>query len=373
MKINKLVWVGIVVLVIVLLGYKSFSATHQINNGDSGDVKIGVIMPLTGGLAKVGEDVQTALTIAQEDFKSVYPNVKLIYEDDAFDPAASVSAFNKMVNVDHVQAIIGPLNGSSLEGVRALAAQNKTVVFTPWGAGNKIGDYLYKNSVEADLEARTIAQQAIQTMGFKKVGILYLNNDFGIVHAAAFKQAVADFGGTLAFSESFPFSATDFRTQLARAKQDKLDALYIVHNGSWVGTITKQAAALDFKPQFFGQYATEASDLVSTGGNSLEGLIYTFPLDGSHLTSAQKAFATKFKAIGGGDPQVAAYDAYDIYKILLDAISACQRGDGACVNQYISHIKDREGVAGTISLDQGRLDRTFYFKTVRNGALVKYQ
>lgn len=356
----------IVIIVIVIVGGYFLIKNPSTNSGAS--VKIGVILPLTGGLAKAGTDSKAGLEIAQSDFPNT--NISLIFEDDAFVPKDSVTAFNKFVIDKDVVAVIGPLNGSSIEAVRPLAVENKLPLITPWGAGNDMGNYVYKNSVEAPDEAKIIADKA-NSMGYKRLAIIYLQNDFGVKHLNAFKAEVAKNSGILVAEEPFPFGTADFRTSLTKIKAANPNAVYIVNNGAGVGEITKQAFELGLKVQFFGQYATESSDLIATGGASLEGLIYTFPINDSALTQKQKDFISKFDKKVGGEPQVAAYNAYDIYGILVSAVKKCGK-DMVCINNYIGSVKEFNGVGGKFSITNGKLIRDFYFKTIKNGKLVPY-
>ncbi|MEK7556480.1 MAG: ABC transporter substrate-binding protein, partial [Patescibacteria group bacterium] len=261
-------------------------------------------------------------------------------------------------------------NGSSIEAVRPVAAEKQVVAFTPWGAANKIGDFTFKASHEADEEARAIARKAVADMTLKRLGIVYLQNDFGVVHEAAFRNEVEKLGGELVASEPIPFPAADFRTILTKVKNANPDGLYIVHNGAIVGQITKQAAELGLKAQYFGQYATESSDLVNAGGQSLEGLIYTFPIDEANLSEKQRDFIAKFEAKVGGKPQVAAYNAYDIYSIYVDVLKACKPSDSQCMRDYVMSLESYDGVSGKMVFEEGRLNRNFFFKTIRNGQLV---
>jgi branched-chain amino acid transport system substrate-binding protein len=363
---TKTVLIGIVaVLLVALAGWfisgQSGSTTRAIT--------IGAILPLSGNLAKVGEDVRVALQIAQEDLRAEHPNVTIVYEDDAFDPKKSVDAFNKLTTVDRVDVVIGPLNGTSISAVRSLAAERNVVAFTPWGAGNRIEDFTIKNSVEADEEAKVLAEYAVKTLGLGKVAIVYLKNDFGQMHHEAFTARVTELGGSVVAAESFDATTSDFRTQLLKVKASGAEGLYIVHNGGRVGIIAKQARELGIDAQLFGQYATESSDLISVGGDALEGLIYTFPINDRALTEAQKAFIAKFEARVGGRPQVAAYNAYDIYAMVVKAVSECD-GEGVCVRDTIMSSSGFEGVGGTVSFKDGKLIREFYLKQIRDGKFV---
>jgi branched-chain amino acid transport system substrate-binding protein len=363
MNNKKLVWSAVIVIIVVLVVGVFVQGKDK---SPSEQVKVGVIMPLTGGLAKTGVDAKIGLEIAQSDFPKT--NISLVFEDDAFTPKESVAVFNKIAGMKDVVAVIGPLNGSSIESVRPLAVQNKLPLFTPWGAGNDMGDYVYKNSVEGGDEARIMADKA-NSLGYKKLAIIYLQNDFGLKYLNSFKVAVPNNGGSVVAEEPAPFGTTDFRTALTKIKAAKPDALYIVNTSVSVAEIAKQAAELGLHIPLLSQYSTESPDLIKIGGQSLEGMLYTFPINESALSEKQAKFISEFKKRTGDEPQIIAYNAYDIYVVISEAVEVCKI-DRVCVNNYLSNIKGFDGVGGKFSIKDGKLVREFYFKTIKDGKFV---
>lgn len=360
---NKKIIVGIVVLVLVIAGIVGQTKTA------SEKVNIGVILPLTGGLAKTGADAKIGLEMAQADLPN--SKINMIFEDDAFTPKESVTVFTKMANMQNVVAVAGPLNGTSIESVRALAAQNKLSLFTPWGAGNNIGDYVYKNSVEGDAEAKIMADKA-NSLGYKKLAIIYLQNDFGLKYLNSFKASVAENGGQVVAEEPAPYGMTDFRTALTKIKATQPDALYIVNTSIGLGEIVKQSAEIGLRTNFLSQYSTESPDLVKIAGVALEGLLYTFPINESALSEKQKAFISEFEKITGEKPQIIAYNTYDIYTVFAEAVDECG-ANRECVNEYLGNIKGFDGVGGKFSIKDGKLVRDFYFKMIKDGKFVSVE
>ena len=174
-------------------------------------------------------------------------------------------------------------------------------------------------------------------------------------------------------AEPFAFGTTDYRAQLTKIKEAGIDALYIVHNGAGVGEIAKQAKEIGIAAQFFGQYCTESSDLIAAGKESLEGLVYTFPLDEANLSAKQSEFVRKFREKTGGEPQISAYNSYEIYVLLGKAFAKCGKGNSACVRDYLAGLKDLDGVGGKLSFVDGRIVRPMFFKVIGGGQFLPYK
>lgn len=350
-----------------LLIFLVMVSVSKLEKQEEDTIKIGVILPLTGSLANVGAEVKVSIDIALQNSK--HDSVEIIYEDDAFDPAKSVDAFNKLVFIDKVDAVIGPLNGSSIEAIRPIAQQTRTVIFTPWGAGNKVSDFVYKNSVETKNESSTIASYIASELKAKKVAIIYLQNEWGISHYNAFKSFAIQQGLDLVSEEAIGLDNTDYRTQLIKTKQANPEVIFVVHTGALGAVVAKQARELGITSQLIGQYGTESSEFIDLGGKNVEGFVYTSFFDENVKNYERDIFIKKFKDSYGASPQIVAYNAYDIYNLLVDTIDSCD-SDKTCINEHISVTSDYNGISGNVSFVDGELERNFYFKTISNGKFL---
>jgi branched-chain amino acid transport system substrate-binding protein len=361
MKNIKIIWLAVAIIVVLIVG-----VSVSQDNGTGEKVNIGVILPLTGGLAKTGADAKLGLEIAQADLPD--SNITMIFEDDAFTPKESVTVFSKLANLTDIVAVVGPLNGTSIESVRPLAVQNKLPLFTPYGAGNNMGDFVYKNSVEGADEARIMADKA-NSLGYKKLAIIYLQNDFGLKYLNSFKAEVEKNGGELVAESPAPLGVNDYRTSLTKIKSAQPDAIYLVNTSVAIAEIAKQSAELDVNIPFLSQYATESPDLVRIAGKSVEGMLYTFAINEKDLSEKQIKFIAEFEKRTGKKPEIIAYNTYDIYTVLAGAVKECG-SNRECVNEYLGDIKDFDGVGGKFSIKDGKLVRDFYFKTIKDGQFV---
>ena len=95
-------WVVVAVIVIgVIFAFGGKGKDDQV-------LKIGLIGPFSGNYAAAGETYRNGALLAVEDIKAKNPDkkIELIVEDDAFDPAKSISAYKKLKSIDHINALI---------------------------------------------------------------------------------------------------------------------------------------------------------------------------------------------------------------------------------------------------------------------------
>lgn len=368
MKKNKNI-LAVIIIIIVLVGV----IVSVPERGVDKPMKIGVLIPLTGNVAKTGQDLLVAVKIAQADLKEKYPNIEIVVEDSEFSPSKSVSAFTKLVNVDGVVGVIGEINSSSVEAQKPVAANLKAVMLAPGGAASYMDKYVYKNSHEASKEGAAVAEFSFRK-GNRRAAVLYMDNDFGKLEKDSFVEEFKRLGGEVVTTESFAINgSTDYRSQLTKIKSYNPDALFIVNLGGLVGVATKQVQTLGISADLYGQYATESSDLISSGGSSLEGFVYSFPITTVNQTKEQKEFVEKFKAEVGGVPPLLAYNIYDMYSMLAKSADACN-GDRECINKDFASKTEFTGVGGTVKINkENQLERPFYFRKIVDGKIIEVQ
>jgi ABC-type branched-subunit amino acid transport system substrate-binding protein len=108
----------LVVLLLIVGGFVWYGN----RNSEQGSIKIGVIASLTGTGAVRGESAQQGLTLALEKVKQSGAlkgrEIELVYEDVPLNqPKNAPSAVQKLVDVDKVKAIIGPMGSTVVMSV----------------------------------------------------------------------------------------------------------------------------------------------------------------------------------------------------------------------------------------------------------------
>ena len=173
---EKVKWiVGILVVIIVIIGISS-SNTKQVFNGP---IKIGLILPLTGDAADIGQAQKNAVELALEQLKD--SNIQLIFEDDRLQTNDAVTAAQKLVNVDKVDAIIGPSWSGAALAVAPIAESSKTLLISPTASTPSLtsaGDYIFRVYPTDDAPVKMLADFALNNLKITKAAILYdLAND----------------------------------------------------------------------------------------------------------------------------------------------------------------------------------------------------
>ena len=333
-----------------------------------GEIEIGVILPLTGPAANQGNDSLRGIQMRLQQYKSGRYGVKLIVEDDKSDSKTALSSFKKLIDVDHVPVIIGPITSGLVLALAPEVERSKVVLLAIGASSPKIsqaGDYVFRHALMVQGQAEAMANFCFNKLINPKVGILYINDETGMAYADYFSKAYTALNGKIIATESFDRGSSDYRTQLQKIKASGATVLYAPGVPQSTGYILKQTAELGFKCNVLAGYGVEGQDVIDIAGDEAERLIYTsFPYDEIFRKMYKKAY-DRPPSVGSG----LAYDAMSIVLSILD------KGATAGPNLKDALYKEKyQGVTGNISFDVNgdTLKEPIILMTVRKGAFVKY-
>ncbi len=181
---------------------------------------IGVLAPRTGDRKEFGDSVINGINLAVHDVNLTggsTRNTHVVIQDTGGDPIQAVKVFQDMAKDNSLDAVIGPVLPSEIQGVAALANQQKIVLISPTNSRDglsSLGNYIFSNSMTNEMQGRAMAQYAVQKLGIKTFGILAPEDSYGQILTQAFTRTVEALGGTITASSTFPPGATDFKKQI---------------------------------------------------------------------------------------------------------------------------------------------------------------
>ncbi|MFA6054629.1 MAG: penicillin-binding protein activator [Thermodesulfovibrionales bacterium] len=335
--------------------------------GGPAPIRIGVLLPLTGTSAIHGKDCLVGIEIARDetnDHGGVNGRpIELIVEDTASKTASAIDALRKLIDIEKVPVVLGPISTAETLAGATVADRAKIVLFSPTAASPEIhgiSPYVFRIGLMTTPQGKRMAEYCYQKLGIKSMGILAMNDETGIAYADAFQSAYESFGGKISDRLSYLKSDTEFRTVLTKLKNAKVSNLYVTSVPTTMGYIARQATELAYRPKFFTNAGVEGEDLLTIAGNAAEGIVFTG-------LAPSEDFLKKFEMRAKRQPGIAGPQGYDAFEIIVNALKA--RGDDReGIRQYLAKMPPYEGVGGTISFDEtGEIVRVPHLKVVADG------
>lgn len=373
----KKVWIVMGILLVIVVLSTLFVLIQRAERPEG--VRIGVILPLTGSLAKYGEWSKTAMEIARDEINTAGGiggrEITLILEDSRSEPREAVSAFRKLVAIHKVPVIVGLIGSSEVLACAPVANETKTVLFSTVGASPKIteaGDYVFRERISGTLEVVEIARLAYDKLGLRHMAVLYINTDYGLSYKDIFVQKFQELGGNVHLTEGFDQGETDFRTQLTKLKEIKqLDGIYLPTHITEGANILKQAKEIGLKTQFLASNAIEGPELIKIAGDAAEGVIYTAPwYDPNSPEAHVRKFDDEFFKRTRMRSEMFGAHAYDTLKITSLVI---EKGgyNAESIKNELYHIRNYQGVSGVTTFDNnGDVIKPIAIKKLYKGKFV---
>lgn len=341
-------------------------------------VRLGVILPETGDLAKYGKTSRAAIQLAIDEINSRPGSTfrfQGIFEDDGLSTEKGLSAASKLIHTDNVPILIGPLASSITRAVAPVAQKAGVVLLSPGSSAPGItdaGPLIFRNCLSDVYEGSEMASFARDRLGLKKVAIYYINNDFGVGLSKVFEAEFQKMGKVVLI-ESFPQGARDHRTALTKLKAAKPDAVYLVGYDEMI-SVFRQAKEVGFDTQWLGTTFLNDQSLVDqTGHDSDNTVLAAWAFDPKSENPRIKAFSDSIrKQTGGLEPDVYSANSYDAVYLIAEAISS--RGTlPQQVREGLMNIKQFEGVTGKITFTANReVMEEIKFKRIVNRKLTPF-
>jgi len=197
-------------------------------------LELGVVLPLTGPAAEIGNQQLQAVELAVEkaNASNAISDTKIVLkiEDNQARPDLSVVAFNKLVDLNKVPLIITGYSGPSL-ALAPLAARKKVVVVNAGAQSDLLATaspYLFNTIPSARDELTVLADYLVKTRGFKTAAIIYQNDAQGKPARDAFADLFTKNGGQITVEESTPFGETNFRSILTKIQAAQPDVIFVM-------------------------------------------------------------------------------------------------------------------------------------------------
>ncbi len=239
------------------------------------DLKIGAVGTLSGGGTEWGLALQRGTTVAFDEINAAGGvkvggksyTLKMIMYDDQYTAQGGTTAATRLVNVDNVKFILGPIGSPPALGVVAVTNPAKVIALTN-GYSPKIltpeSTYSFRMQIPTDYFAPGVARWLRQTYpNMKKIGIISPNDAVGQTLAPLHVEAYNASKFDVVFDEKYDRGLKDFAPLLTRMMARGAELLELDGNAPGeAGLMVKQARQLGYK-----------GVIIQTGGPGLEEII----------------------------------------------------------------------------------------------------
>lgn len=306
------------------------------SGGASGEtIKIGSLYPVTGDLAKLGEENVQGLELALEEINAAGgiktmggAKIELVKADSQGKPDVAISEVERLVQQDKVAAIIGTYQSSVAIPSTQKAELLKTPMIISMAVADEITDrgfqYIFRICPKAEWYAKDQVEflkalKDLAGMEVKKVALLHEDTDFGTSTAKGQKKYLQEAGMEMVVEVSYPSNAADLTTQVNKVKAANPDVVLTVTYLNDSILIAKARQKLGMKQLFFDAAGgTIDPEFVKRLGDAAEGILTE--MEYTKYAAGSEELNDKFVAKYGRDITGNGSYAYQAGYLIADAL-----------------------------------------------------
>jgi branched-chain amino acid transport system substrate-binding protein len=338
------------------------------------DIKIGVFGPMTGDAAAFGQSERQGVELALKQWNAkggvLGQKVVAVYGDDAGKPEQAVSVAQRLATEDGVVVLVGSISSPASLAASQVAAETQTPQIVVSGTAQKIttqgNHWVFRSAVpDVKLAGDLVDYIHERYPDRKKVGFIYVNDDFGKGGLDAFKQRAKVYGIEVVDEEKYTRGDIDFTSQLSHIKQSGVNLLVDWSRYTESALIQKQFKQMGMDMPRFGCDGQALPKFRELAGDAANGFYYAthFSVATASNLEGAKPFIKDFDAAYGKEPDFVDSEAYDAANAALHAIQAAGSTDHTKVRDALLHV-NFQGTRGEFKFD-AKGDPTFPTHVVR--------
>jgi branched-chain amino acid transport system substrate-binding protein len=277
---------GLAVGALALTHLPASAQTKLTNEGISPtELVIGTHQDLSGPIKVWGVPVSNGMKMAVEEINAAGGingrKLRMILEDNSYDPKKAVLATQKMIERDKVFAMVGPMGSATVLAAQDILFEAGVLQLFPLTAAeftfkfdpSKPQERLKFNNLLPYVEStRAALKYMMEAKNFKKPCLMHQDDEYGRSVLQGFNEQLEAMKVTPASITSYKRGASDFSAQIAKMKSDGCDMVLL-------GTVIREtigamseARKLGWDVTFLGATPTNVLEVPALGKDTVEGL-----------------------------------------------------------------------------------------------------
>lgn len=295
--------------------------------GADAPLVVGVALSQSGHLADLAADLRKSLLLWQEEVNAggglLGRQVELRLLDDASDAAAAAAFYERLINDEHADLLIGPMGSASTQGAANAAERHRRVLVNATGAaraGQK-GGFRYVFQVPAPFASYgTGPLQIARSQGYRRVAIYARNDPASREMAVRLRDEALAAGLQPSGPEVYSGRTSDFGPQIEKAKSFQAQAWIAFGLPRDAAEMVKSFRKHRYAPEMFAALGAADAEFVRLVGQDAEQALGILPWDRTLATRENGRFVAAYERRWSAEPTLLAAQGYAAAKILEEAV-----------------------------------------------------
>lgn len=320
-------------------------------------VRIGVVLPMTGGLASIGRQVVAGIKQFQQENGDTVAGKKIvvIVKDDAGQPETAKRLTQELIVNDKIDILGAGLTPSALAAAPLLnTAKIASVIMV---SGTRIvtdrSPYFVRVSFTLGSQSSVMARHAIEG-GARRAVIVHSDWAPGAEAAAAFTETFTKSAGVIVDTIKAPLANPDFAPYLQRTRDARPDTLFVFVPTGQAGTFAKQFTERGLDKagiKLIGTGDITDDDDLPGMGDAILGTVTAGVYSPMHDSELNKRFVSAFMKANPFRPNHIVLGGYDGMRLIHAALA--KTGGDTNGEKLVAAMKGHawESPRGPVSID----------------------
>ncbi len=331
------------------------AAAAAIATSASAQVKVGNPMAVTGPIPDLVKPMVSAVDLAAKHINdqggmfAAGEEFEIVRADSACDPTAAVDAVTKLINVDRVVGLVGPVcSGATIAQAESVSIPAGIVTLSVSASSPAIStmedgtDLVFRSAASDAYQGVALADLALAS-GMTELAISYANDDYNAAIAKVFESEFKARGGKVIAIEAHEPNKASYRSEVATLGKKTSNLALFAYYGSGGITILRNALETGAFDTFLGADGMLAQEVIDQIGaeNLGKATFTTSASDASTDAFASWKAVAEAAGVPPSDPFVP--NAYDATFMMALAIEKAGSADPKLIPAALRAIANGPG------------------------------
>jgi branched-chain amino acid transport system substrate-binding protein len=292
-KVQAIAIVIIIVIAAIAGGVYYQSTQKPAAPPEEKKIKIGLILPLTGGLAALGKECLTGYVLATEEINAAGgikslggAKVELVIADSKSDPKVAASECERLIMREGLKVIMGSYGSTLAYTASEVAERNKVIYWESGGTADALTERGFKYFFRVVPKVKQYVEQTFKflkeyylpNVGLKpeetKIAIACENTLYGQTWANVTRILAKNAQMKIVLDEAYPSQSTDLSPLITKLKAASPDVVVFIPYVTDAILFFRQAEQLGFYAKcYITCGGTALEDFVKALGDKTEGIM----------------------------------------------------------------------------------------------------
>ena len=224
------------------------------------DIRVGVLLPLTGRLAELGgETAYRSYQMAADEINEAGgihgQRLEMIFEDTTGFRDVGLAAMEKLINQDKVIIVAGGFSSTVTLAATDVAQDLEVPFLISTASADRITEakqeYVFRLNAPVSEQANTLGSFLKKVTAVKTVAIIHENTVFGEFSSKKFRKRCENWGLRVIVKEGYDAGVNDLKPLLSKVKPKYPDLIHMITQTRDGALLMQQAKELDLNPKMF--------------------------------------------------------------------------------------------------------------------------